>query len=74
LRLIQSVPSPKAEPFKVWLAKVGNDRLEEIQNPELTVNRALKEYLALGYDEDWINLRLQSIQMRKELTNEWKKS
>lgn len=72
-RLIQSIPSPKAEPFKVWLAQVAAERLDEMQDPELTIDRALKEYLQLGYSENWINQRLKSIEIRKELTNEWKK-
>jgi len=74
LRLIQSIPSKKAEPFKLWLAKVGSERLDETQDPELTINRAMREYQALGYSEDWINARLQSIRFRKELTNEWKRT
>jgi hypothetical protein len=74
LRLIQSIPSKKAEPFKMWLAKVGRERIDEVQDPELTVNRLIHEYRALGYDENWINLRLQSIQIRKGLTDEWGKS
>jgi hypothetical protein len=74
LRLIQSIPSKKAEPFKMWLAKVGRERIDEVQDPELTVNRLIREYRALGYSEDWINLRLQSIQIRKGLTDEWDKS
>ena len=72
-RLIQSIPSPKAEPFKLWLAKIANERLDEMQNPELTVERAMYEYLQLGYSESWINQRLKSIEIRKELTDEWKK-
>ncbi|MBS4027684.1 MAG: Bro-N domain-containing protein [Ignavibacteriales bacterium] len=72
-RLIQSIPSPKAEPFKLWLAKVASERLDEMQDPELTIDRALKEYLQLGYSENWINQRLKSIEIRKELTDEWKK-
>ena len=72
-RLIQSIPSPKAEPFKLWLAQVAAERLDEMQDPELTIDRALKEYLQLGYSENWINQRLKSIEIRKELTNEWKK-
>ena len=72
-RLIQSIPSPKAEPFKLWLAQVGKERLDEMQDPELTIDRALKEYLQLGYSENWINQRLKSIEIRKELTDEWKK-
>lgn len=72
-RLIQSIPSPKAEPFKLWLAKVANERLDEMQDPELSIDRALEQYLALGYSENWINQRLKSIEIRKELTDEWKK-
>jgi hypothetical protein len=71
-RLIQSIPSPKAEPFKLWLAKVANERLDEMQDPELSIDRALKQYLELGYSENWINQRLKSIEIRKELTDEWK--
>lgn len=72
-RLIQSIPSPKAEPFKLWLAKVATERLDEMQDPELTIDRAMKEYMQLGYTENWINQRLKSIEVRKELTDEWKK-
>ena len=72
LRLIQSIPSPKAEPFKLWLAQVAAQRLEEMQDPELTIDRALEQYLQLGYSEHWINQRLKSIEIRKELTDEWK--
>ncbi len=71
-RLIQSIPSPKAEPFKLWLAQVANDRINEMQDPELTIDRALQQYLQLGYSENWINQRLKSIEIRKELTDEWK--
>ena len=71
-RLIQSIPSPKAEPFKLWLAKVANERLDEMQDPELSIDRALEQYLQLGYSENWINQRLKSIEIRKELTDEWK--
>ena len=71
LRLIQSVPSPKAEPFKLWLARVGYERLEETADPELAINRALKTYLQKGYSREWINQRLKSIEIRKVLTNEW---
>lgn len=71
-RLIQSIPSPKAEPFKVWLAKVASERLDEMQDPELSIDRALEQYLQLGYSENWINQRLKSIEIRKELTDEWK--
>ena len=70
LRLVQSIPSPKAEPFKQWLAEVGNECIDEVQNPELAINRAMMHYRTLGYDENWINARLQSIQFRKELTDE----
>ena len=73
LRLIQSIPSPKAEPFKLWLAQVGSERLDEMQDPELSIDRALEQYLQLGYSESWINQRLKSIEIRKELTDEWKK-
>jgi hypothetical protein len=72
-RLVQSIPSPKAEPFKLWLAKVAAERLDEMQDPELTIDKALRDYLQLGYSENWINQRLKSIEIRKELTNEWKK-
>ncbi len=72
-RLIQSIPSPKAEPFKQWLAQLGRERLDEMQDPELTIDRALEQYLKLGYSENWINQRLKSIEIRKELTDEWKK-
>lgn len=71
-RLIQSIPSPKAEPFKQWLAQVGSERLDEMQDPELTIERAMKEYMQLGYSEKWINQRLKSIEVRKDLTDEWK--
>ena len=71
LRLIQSIPSPKAEPFKMWLAKVGNERINETQDPELTFERAMETYLKKGYSKDWINQRLKSIEVRKELTDEW---
>ncbi len=73
-RLIQSIPSPKAEPFKLWLAQIASERLDEIQDPELSIDRALKQYLELGYSENWINQRLKSIEIRKELTDEWKKT
>ena len=72
-RLIQSIPSPKAEPFKLWLAQVARERLDEMQDPELSIDRALEQYLKLGYSESWINQRLKSIEIRNELTNEWKK-
>ncbi|MCE6987592.1 Bro-N domain-containing protein [Dyadobacter sp. CY323] len=71
-RLIQSIPSPKAEPFKLWLAQIASERLDEMQDPELTIDRALEQYLRLGYSESWINQRLKSIEIRKELTDEWK--
>ena len=71
LRIIQSIPSPKAEPFKLWLAQVGRERIEETINPELTIDRALETYLKKGYTREWINQRLQAIQVRKELTDEW---
>lgn len=73
LRLIQSIPSPKAEPFKLWLARVGYERLEETADPELAINRALKTYLQKGYSPEWINQRLKSIEIRKALTDEWEK-
>jgi hypothetical protein len=72
-RLIQSIPSPKAEPFKLWLATLANERLNEMQDPELTIDRALEQYLNLGYSEIWINQRLKSIEIRKALTDEWKR-
>ena len=72
-RLIQSIPSPKAEPFKLWLAQIANERIDELQDPELTIDRALQQYLNLGYSENWINQRLKSIEIRKELTDEWKR-
>ena len=71
LRIIQSVPSPKAEPFKLWLAAVGRERIEETIDPELTIDRALETYLKKGYSREWINQRLQAIQVRRELTDEW---
>ena len=71
LRIIQSIPSPKAEPFKLWLAEVGRERIEETIDPELTIERALSTYLRKGYTREWINQRLQAIQVRKELTDEW---
>lgn len=72
-RLIQSVPSPKAEPFKLWIAQVAKERLDEMQDPELTIDRAMMEYKALGYSDNWINQRLKSIEIRKDLTDEWKR-
>ncbi len=71
LRIIQSIPSPKAEPFKIWLAQVGRERIEETIDPELTIERALETYQRKGYSREWINQRLQAIQVRKELTDEW---
>ena len=71
LRTIQSIPSPKAEPFKVWLAKVGYERIEETEDPELAFDRAMETYLKKGYSKEWINQRLKSIEVRKELTDEW---
>ncbi len=71
-RLIQSIPSPKAEPFKLWLAQIASERLDEMQDPELSIDRALEQYLQLGYSENWINQRLKSIEIRKELTDEWR--
>ncbi|HAF31054.1 MAG TPA: hypothetical protein DCG75_18615 [Bacteroidales bacterium] len=71
LRLIQSIPSPKAEPFKVWLAKVGYERIEETEDPEIAFDRAMETYLKKGYSKNWINQRLKSIEVRKELTDEW---
>lgn len=73
LRLIQSIPSPNAEPFKLWLARVGYERLEETADPELAINRALKTYLKKGYSPEWVNQRLKSIEVRKALTDEWEK-
>ena len=74
LRIIQSVPSPKAEPFKLWLAKVGSERLDETVDPELSINFAIQNYRRLGYSENWINQRIKSIEVRKALTDEWDKS
>ena len=73
LRLIQSIPSPKAEPFKMWLARVGRERIDEMEDPEITINRALETYLKKGYSEAWVNQRLKSIEVRKALTDEWDK-
>ncbi len=73
LRLIQSIPSPNAEPLKLWLAQVGQERLDENEDPELTIDRALRAYLAKGYSKEWINQRLKTIEVRKELTDEWEK-
>ena len=72
-RLIQSITSPKAEPFKLWMAQVAKERLDEMQDPELTIDRAMREYKALGYSDNWINQRLKSIEIRKDLTDEWKR-
>lgn len=72
-RLIQSIPSPKAEPFKLWIAQVAKERLDEMQDPELTIDRAMMEYKTLGYSDNWINQRLKSIEIRKDLTDEWKR-
>jgi len=74
LRLVQSIPSKKAEPFKLWLAKVGNERIDETLDPELSINRAIQNYQRLGYSESWINQRVKSIEVRKALTDEWDKS
>ncbi len=71
LRIIQSIPSPKAEPFKIWLAKVGYERMEETEDPELSFDRAMKTYLQKGYSKDWINQRIKTIEVRKQLTDEW---
>lgn len=71
-RLIQSIPSPKAEPFKLWLARLGKERLDEMVDPELGIDKALKDYAHLGYSQNWINQRLKSIEIRKELTDEWR--
>ena len=73
LRLIQSVPSKKAEPFKEWLAKVGIERINETADPELAINRAMQTYLKKGYSKEWINQRLKTIEVRKELTDEWER-
>ena len=72
-RIIQSIPSPKAEPFKLWMARVASERLAQIQDPELSINQALMDYKRLGYSDNWINQRLKSIEIRKELTDEWKR-
>lgn len=73
LRIIQSIPSPKAEPFKLWMAQVASERLEQYQDPELSINQAMQDYKRLGYSDKWINQRLKSIEVRKELTDEWKR-
>ena len=72
LRIIQSIPSPKAEPFKLWMAQVAKERLDEMQDPERTIDRAMMEYKNLGYSDHWINQRLKSIEIRKDLTDEWR--
>ncbi|GAE16649.1 hypothetical protein JCM6292_3112 [Bacteroides pyogenes JCM 6292] len=72
-RLIQSIPSPKAEPFKLWIAQVARERLDQMQDPELSIEQAMNDYKCLGYSDNWINQRLKSIEIRKELTDEWKK-
>lgn len=72
-RLIQSVPSPKAEPFKLWIAQVAKERLDQMQDPELSIEQAMVDYKRLGYSDNWINQRLKSIEIRKDLTDEWKK-
>lgn len=72
-RLVQSIPSPKAEPFKMWMAQVASERIDELQDPELTIDRAIREYKRLGYSDNWINQRLKSIEVRKQLTDEWKR-
>jgi prophage antirepressor-like protein len=72
-RLIQSIPSPKAEPFKLWLAQVAKERIDQMQDPELSIEQAMTDYRRLGYSENWINQRLKSIEIRKELTDEWKR-
>lgn len=72
-RLIQSIPSPKAEPFKLWMAQVASERIDQIQDPELSIEQAMMDYKRLGYSDNWINQRLKSIEIRKELTDEWKK-
>jgi hypothetical protein len=73
LRIVQSIPSKKAEPFKLWLAEVANQRLDQLQDPELSIEQAMQDYTRLGYSDNWINQRLKSIEIRKELTDEWKK-
>lgn len=73
LRVIQSIPSPKAEPFKLWMAQVAAERLDQMQDPELSINQALMDYKRLGYSNNWINQRLKSIEIRKDLTDEWKR-
>ncbi len=72
-RLIQSIPSPKAEPFKLWMARIASERLDQMQDPELSIEQAMTDYRRLGYSESWINQRIKSIEIRKELTDEWKR-
>lgn len=72
-RLIQSIPSPKAEPFKLWMAQVASERIDQLQDPELSINQAMKDYKRLGYSDNWINQRIKSIEVRKELTDEWQR-
>lgn len=72
-RIIQSIPSPKAEPFKLWMAEIAKERLDQMQDPELSIEQAMIDYKHLGYSENWINQRLKSIEVRKELTDEWKR-
>ena len=72
-RLIQSIPSPKAEPFKLWIAQVAKERLDQLQDPELSIDQAMTDYKRLGYSDNWINQRLKSIDIRKDLTDEWKR-
>ena len=72
-RIIQSIPSPKAEPFKLWMAQVAKERLDQMQDPELSIKQAMQDYKRLGYSDNWINQRLKSIEIRKELTDEWKR-
>ena len=73
-RIIQSIPSPKAEPFKLWMAQVASNRIDQLQDPELSINQAMLDYKRLGYSDNWINQRLKSIEVRKELTDEWKRN
>ena len=73
LRVIQSIPSPKAEPFKLWIAQIAKERLDQMQDPELSIEQAMADYKRLGYSDNWINQRLKSIEIRKDLTDEWKK-
>lgn len=73
-RLIQSIPSPKAEPFKLWMSRVASERIDQMQDPELSIDQAIMDYKRLGYSDNWINQRIKSIEVRKELTDEWKRS